>query len=134
MEVARWRVVFGSNGVLGWAGFGAILSSVTGWISPWRGSTARSSGVTATSRLAADGMRDASPRPNAFLAMIEHLARKVHVAHRSDTGRIVNDDRLAETRRLAQSDVSWDHRVVEPPREIPPGLVHHLLGQIQAIF
>src|SRR5262245_11657506 len=78
-------------------------------------------------------MSEASPRPNAFLAMIHHLARKVHVAHRSGAARIVDDDRFAEAWRFAQSNVSWDHGAIDALGEIAPGLVHHLLGEIQTI-
>src|SRR5258706_2563468 len=127
IELASSLIVSGSNWVRGWAGFRTILSSATCWISPWRGSTVRSSGATDTSRFTADGMSEASPRPNAFLAMIHYLARKVHVAHRSDTAWIVNDDRFTEARGFAQPNVSWNHRAVDPLGEVAPGLVHHLL-------
>src|SRR2546425_5840493 len=93
----------------------------------------RNSGATATSRFTAAGMSDASPRPNAFLAMIDYLARKVHVAHRSGTGGIVDDDRFAEARRFTQSNVSRDHGVIDALGEVASGLVHHLLREIQSI-
>src|SRR5689334_20539353 len=126
-------MVSGSNWVRGCEGFRTIASSRTCWISPWRGSTVRSSGATETSRSTADGMSEASPRPNAFLTMIDHLARKVHVAHRSGAAWIVDDDRFAEARRLTQPDIPRNHRAVDPLGEVTPGLVHDLLREIQAV-
>src|SRR5690348_10274372 len=133
IEVASSRMVVGSNWVLGCAGLRTIVSSATCWISPWRGSTVRSSGATETSRSTAEGMSDASPRPNAFLAMVDHLVRKVHVADRSGAARIVDDHGLPEAGRLAQSNVSWNDGVVDALREVTPGLVHYLLREIEAI-
>src|SRR3954462_14330193 len=117
-----------SNWVRGCEGLRTIVSSSTCWISPCRGSTARSSGATETSRSTADGMSEASPQPKAFLTMDDYLARKVHVTYRSGAAWIVDDDRFAEARAVAQPNVTWDHRAIDALGKVAPGLVHDLLG------
>src|SRR6187455_265977 len=72
------------------------------------------------------------PRPSTFLCTLDDLLRELSIAVSPAAMRVVQHDRLAERRRLAEAHVSWDHIMVQPISEKFLGLVRDLLGEIES--
>src|SRR5690242_13767791 len=86
---------------IGWrAGMAAAaLPAAVGW--GCGGAGAGSGFLPSSSRMSAP-----SPRPSAFLAIMDHLFRKMRVAFCAFAVRVVKNNRLAEARRFRQADVA----------------------------
>src|SRR5262245_55822376 len=104
--------------------------------------------TTAVSAVAAGpvGIRASRPRPSALRIappislsraesagdVSDHFAREIHVTLGAARFRVVVQNRLPETRTLAQLDVAWDHRLVDLVAVEAPRLLRHLVGEIQS--
>src|SRR5262245_23941232 len=110
-----------SNRVRGWNGLGPMSSTLSIW----------APGPRSVGLSLAPGMRASSPRPRAFLCMVQDLLRELAIAFRTGAVRVVEGDGLAERGGFAQPHVSWDGSLVNPFRKELASFVRHLLGEVE---
>src|SRR5262245_52624094 len=110
-----------SKRVRGWNGLGPM--SPTG---SWRGAPPRSSLTSATG-----GMRASSPLPSAFLCMVQDLLRQLAIAFSACTVWVVEHDRLAERRGLAEAHIARNDSLVNSLSKELTGFVGDLLRQVE---
>src|SRR5262252_8468895 len=109
IEAASSRIASSSKLIRGWCGLGAMSAT---------GSSCAPLVVGSAVAVAEPGEISASrPRPSTFLCTLDDLLRELPIAVGPAAVRVVQHDRLAERRRLAEAHVSWDHIMVQPISE-----------------
>src|SRR5262249_19245024 len=106
----------------GWNGLGSRLATGA--------SSGDSTGAAAGS---GSGSSAESPLPSAFLFMGPHFLGQVQVGFRPLGPDVVEEDRLAEARRLSEPHGARHRRAEDLLLEVPADLARHLLGEVRAL-